>query len=298
MNHIAKSTQDKLFDAINYAMMTVVLAAVAYPLYFILIASVSDPFSVNAGNVWLLPTDVTWEGYREILGDHRIWRGYSNTIVYTAVGTTINVALTITAGYVLSRKDLAGRDAIMMLIVFTMFFNGGLIPTYLIVRGLGMVNTIWALVIPNAVTVFHVIISRTFFQTTIPDDLLEAAMMDGCSNTKFFMHIAVPLSMPIIAVMALFNAVGHWNAFFPALIYLRDQELYPLQLVLRGILIANEVQATGGLAENAESLTEQMRVSQLIRYGVVIVASLPVLALYPFVQKYFVKGVMIGSIKG
>ncbi len=263
-----------------------------------LIASFSSPDSVNNGEIWLWPKDITFEGYKMIFEHEKIWTGYKNSIIYTVVGTLVNVVLTITGGYALSRKDLVGRNVFMFFIVFTMFFSGGMIPNYLLVKDLGMVNTLWAMVIPNAISVFNLIIVRTFFQSTIPDELLEAAKVDGCSDWKFFLKIVLPISTPIIAVMVLFSAVGHWNTYFSALIYLRDSNLFPLQLVLRDVLIltqAQEVMDSGALMEGNAEL---QNVSELIKYGVVIIASLPVLILYPFVQKHFVKGVMIGSIKG
>jgi putative aldouronate transport system permease protein len=292
----ARSRADKLFDFFNVAALSVLLLAVLYPLYFVVISSISDPDLVNTGKITLLPQGVTFEGYSRIFADSNIWRGYRNSLMYTALGTAINVTLTVTAGYALSRSDLVGRGGFMFLIVFTMFFSGGLIPTYLLIKNLGMLNTVWAMIIPNAVSAYNVIIVRTFFQSTIPVELLEAAKIDGSSNTRFFLRIVLPLSMPIIAVMILFSAVGHWNSYFQALIYLKNDNLQPLQIVLRNILITNEMseQMTDGIVNQAEIV----RIAATMKYGIVIVASLPVLILYPFLQKYFVKGVMIGSLKG
>ncbi|MBO2944372.1 carbohydrate ABC transporter permease [Paenibacillus sp. F411] len=290
-----RSKSDIWFDRINVLFWIIVLFIVIYPLYFILIASFSNPDLVNAGQVWFMPKELAIEGYMRILENDQIWVGYRNTIIYTIVSTVISVVLLLTGGYALSRKDLAGRNVIMMLIAFTMFFGGGLIPTYLLVKSLGMLDTLWALVIPNAVGVYQLIICRTFFQSTIPDELLEAAVMDGCNNTRFFLRIVLPLSTPIIAVMILFRAVSEWNAYFDALIYIRDQAKQPLQIILRDILI--QAQADGNMLDSS-SAAEQQKLSEQIKYGVVIVASLPVLVLYPFLQRYFVKGVMIGSIKG
>ena len=298
MSAIKRTRSDKLFDRFNVLFFIFILLITIYPLYFMAIASFSSPEAVNNGKVWLLPKDITFEGYKMIFQHEQLWNGFKNSTIYTIVGTIINVVLTITGGYALSRKDLMGRNAFMFLIVFTMFFSGGLIPSYLLVKELGMVNTIWALIIPNAISAYNLIIVRTFFQSSIPDELLEAGIMDGCSNWKFFLKIAVPLSAPIIAVMVLFHAVGHWNQYFSALIYLRDSELYPLQLVLREVLIltqAQEVVESGAMAD-VDHKMQQM--SGLIKYGVVILSTLPMLILYPFVQKHFVKGVMIGSIKG
>ncbi|WP_309122242.1 carbohydrate ABC transporter permease [Paenibacillus sp.] len=292
----ARSRSDRWFDAANYCILTLLLAAVLYPLYFVVIASVSDPDLVNAGRVWLYPREMTLEGYERIFGDDAVWYGYRNSLLYTVVGTAINVTLTLTGGYALSRRDLPGRTVFTFAIVFTMFFGGGLIPTYLLVKELGMVNTMWAMVVPNAVSAFNIVVARTFFQSTIPKELLEAAAVDGCPNTLFFLRIALPLSMPIVAVLTLFSAVGHWNSYFQALIYLNRDELMPLQIVLRNLLIASEVSDV--MTSDMASSADQQRIVEVMKFGMIVVASLPMLALYPFLQKYFVKGVMIGSLKG
>ncbi len=293
---ITKSHEDVTFDIINYLILTVFLLAVLYPLYFVAIASFSDPNMVNAGKVWLIPQGITFEGYQRILDDPQIWIGYRNSLFYTVFGTALNVVLTLTAAYALSRKDLDGRNIVMAMLVFTMLFGGGLIPRYLVVKNLKMLDTVWAMLIPNAVGVWNIIICRTFFQSTIPDEMLDAAMMDGCSSSRFFIRIVLPLSSALIAVMILFYGVSHWNAFFDALIFLRNQKLYPLQLILREILIENEVELQ--MMEDAETVAAQQRIAETIKYGVIMVASIPMLILYPFLQKYFVKGVMIGAIKG
>ncbi|UOE53558.1 carbohydrate ABC transporter permease [Cytobacillus oceanisediminis] len=291
-----RSKEDKVFDIINVFLVAIILILVVYPLYFIVIASFSDPNMIYDGKVWLLPKELTFEGYERIFQDSKIWLGYKNSIVYTVVGTIVNVSFTLMAAYALSRKDLYGRNVIMFLFLMTMFFSGGLIPTYLVVKNLGLLNTMWALILPKAVAVWNVIVAKTFFETSIPNELLEAAKMDGCSDAKFFWKIVLPLSKPIVAVMVLFYAVGHWNSYFDALIYLNNENLYPLQLILRNILIQNE--ASTMMISDLESLAAKQRVSELIKYGVIIVASIPLLIVYPFVQKYFVKGVMIGGIKG
>lgn len=296
ISSIKRTKEDKIFDAINITLLSFLLLAVLYPLYFIIIASISNPDRIFAGDVWLFPKEITFEGYIRIFQDGKIWTGYKNTIIYTVLGTALNILLTLTAAYALSRKDFYGRTFFMVMFVFTMFFSGGLIPTYLVVRDLGMVNTMWALIIPKAVAVWNIIVARTFFQSTVPDEMLEAAKMDGCSNTKFFLKIVLPLSKPVIAVMVLFYAVGHWNSYFDALIYLNDESLYPLQMILRNILIQNE--AASSMVGNIDSFAAQQRIAELIKYGVIIVGSLPLLIVYPFIQKYFVHGVMIGGIKG
>lgn len=294
----AQSRIDKTFDWINISILSIILLCVLYPLYFIVISSISDPDAVNAGEVFLVPIEMSFSGYERIFQDDTLWRGYKNSILYTVLSTVTSLALVLTGSYALSRKDLLGRNFMMFAIVFTMFFQGGLIPTYLLVKDLGMINTMWALFIPNMVGVYHIIVTRTFFQSTIPHELLEAAKVDGCSNTKFFFRIVLPLSMPIIAVMTLFNAVREWNSYFPALIYLRDESLYPLQIVLRNILISSKVTEDMMLGTDEDELAEMRRAADMIKFGVIIVASVPVLIMYPFVQRYFVKGVMIGSIKG
>ena len=293
---VKQSFGDRVFDAVNMALLVLVLVIVLYPLLFVLSASVSDPEAVVRGEVWLWPKDVTLSGYRKVLQNQDILTGYWNTVVYTATGTAINLAMTVAAAYPLSRKHFYGRNVITALFVFTMFFSGGLIPTYLVVRSLGMINTLWAMVIPNAVAIWNIIIMRTFFQQSIPEEIQEAARMDGCSNIQSLIRIVLPLSLPILAVMTLFYSVGHWNAFFNALIYLTDRSKYPLQLILREILIQSNMQNMVEISE--ESLVKALMEAETIKYAVVIVANLPVLLLYPFLQRYFVKGIVIGAIKG
>ncbi|WP_042459459.1 carbohydrate ABC transporter permease [Neobacillus dielmonensis] len=296
---VARTKNDKLFDFFNYGILTIILLIVLYPLYLIIISSISDPLAVTAGKVVFWPKGFTLKGYEILLENKDVWRGYRNSLLYVVLSVAIGVSLTISAGYALSRKELVGRNFFMFAIVFTMFFSGGLIPSYLLIQQLHMMNTIWAVVIPSAVSAYNLIVTRTFFQTSIPDELLEAAKIDGCSTTRFFFSIVLPLSMPIIAVMALFTAVGEWNSYFPALIYLQDQALYPLQLILRSILVASRdaAQVTDG-AIDPDVIAEQQQYKELIKYSLIIVSSIPVLILYPFLQRYFVKGVMIGSIKG
>ncbi len=286
---------DLLFDVINYGLISLFFVAILYPLYFVVIASISNPDLVNRGLVILLPREIMLDGYLKTFKEAKIWSGYRNTIVYTGLGTVINVSLTMTAGYALSRRELEGRSLIMRLIVFTMLFSGGLIPIYLIVKGLGMINTLWAMVIPNAVSAWNLVIARTYLQSNVPQELLEASVVDGCSYTRFFWSVALPLSGAIIAVLTLFYAVAHWNSFFQGLIYLSDYDRYPLQLVLRDILLAQQVT---GSVEDAQTLMEMQRTADLMRYSLIIIASAPVLALYPFLQRYFVKGVMVGALKG
>ena len=292
---VGQTRMDKVFDIMNYVILTICFLLVAYPLYFIVIASISDPIDVNAGRVILYPVQVTMDGYRRILEYKSFFTGYRNTLVYTLVGTAINMVLTVPAAYALSRKDLVGRNFFMMLIAFTMIFSAGLIPTYLHIRDLILIDTIWALVLPVAVSSWNLIVARTFFQQTIPDDLLEAAQLDGASNAQFFVRIVLPLSKSILAVLVLFYAVSHWNSYQNALYYIISDEKRPLQLVLRSILFENTM---GDMVEDASSLAAQQRLGDLIKYGIIIASSLPLLILYPFLQRYFLQGVMIGAVKG
>lgn len=285
---------ERLFDAGVYAISAIVLVLAAFPVYFVIIASISDPVLVMNGKVILWPAGLNVEAYREVFKNQQIWTGYRNSIFYTTLGTCINLTLTTVAAYALSRRTLPGRNVIMFIITFTMFFNGGLIPTYLLVKDLHLNNTFWALVIPNAIATYNLIVMRTYFQNSIPDELLEAAQMDGCSNLRTFWSVVLPLSKPILAVMVLFYAVHHWNAYFNALIYLRDSKMFPLQIILRDILIQNKMQSG---VDNFGS-DKSIFLAEGIKYAVIMVASVPVLVMYPFVQKYFVKGVMIGAIKG
>lgn len=290
------SRGDRVFDAINTLLLVLITVIVLYPLVFVLSASISDPSVVARGQLWLLPKGINFAGYERVFQNKEILTGYMNTIVYTLLGTVINLVLTICAAYPLSRPDFRGRNVITAIIVFTIFFSGGLIPSYLLVKNLGMLNSIWALIIPNAISVYNVIIMRTFFQSSIPQEIQEAASIDGCNNFRILLRVVLPLSMPIIAVMILFYAVGHWNAFFNALIYLSDRAKYPLQLILREILIQGQMAAMIDMAD--DSLAKKLMEVEVIKYAVVVIANLPVLLLYPLLQKYFVKGVMIGALKG
>ena len=291
----AQSRGDKAFDIINHLILILVTIAVFYPLYFIVIASFSDPAAVASGNVHLLPKGFNLDGYAKVFENEKIWTGYGNSILYTVVGTAINLALTIMAAYGLSKKTLPGQGILMGLITFTMFFSGGLIPSYLLVDKMGLNNTMWALILPSAVSVYNLIIARSYMSQNISGELEEAAKLDGCSDFNLFFKIALPLSKPIIGVVVLMYAVGHWNEYFSALIYLRDQSLYPLQVILRDLLIQTEQAANMG---GDASVMELQKIADMLKYGVIVVSSLPVLCIYPFIQKYFAQGMMIGSVKG
>jgi putative aldouronate transport system permease protein len=296
MTHTKASRQDRIFNTVSYVILSLVLCVMLFPIINIVARSFSSTEANIKGIVWLWPVEFSLRGYQKVFENPQVWSGYLNSIIITIVGTSINLALTLTAAYALSRKDFFGRNVVMSLFVFTLLFNGGLIPTYLLVRNLGMLNSRWALVLPNAVVVYNVIVTRTFFQTTIPDELLEASHLDGCSDFRFFRSVVLPLSGPIIAVIALWYAVGHWNSYFQALIYIRNERLFPLQIILRNILLENRVDNFDELAP--EEWAERIGLAMLLKYSLIIIASVPVLMLYPFIQKYFVKGVMIGSLKG
>lgn len=294
MNIKKKRSSDNVLEIIMYAISIILLVILIYPLYFIVIASFSDPSAVAGGQVWFFPKGFTLDGYKELLRHNNIWTGYWNTILYTVVGTAIGLVVNISAAYALSRKDLVGRKYISLFFIFTMFFNGGLIPTFLTIRDFHLYNTFLVMVLPFSVGVFNIIVARTFFQTSIPGDLWEAAQIDGCGNIRYFLQIVLPLSKAIIAVLGLWIAVGYWNSYFNALIYLKDADKYPLQLILRNILITNQMQSGIGTGEAAQIA---LRLANMMRYSVIIVATVPIMCLYPFVQKYFNQGVMIGAVK-
>ncbi len=291
----SQSAGDKAFDIVNHLLLLLIALAVFYPLYFIVIASFSDPAAVSAGSVHFWPKGFNLEGYSKVFENQKIWLGYRNSILYTVVGTALNLALTIMAAYGLSKKSLPGQSLIMGLITFTMFFSGGLIPFYLLIDKMGINNSMWALVLPGAVSVYNLIIARSYMSENISGELEEAAKLDGCSDFNLFFKIALPLSKPIIGVVVLMYAVGHWNEYFNALIYLRDQTLYPLQVILRDLLIQTEQAASMG---GDSSVMELQKIADMLKYGVIVVSSLPVLCIYPFIQKYFAQGMMIGSVKG
>ncbi|MGN7453355.1 carbohydrate ABC transporter permease [Paenibacillus pasadenensis] len=293
---IRESLGDRIFLAFIYAFLILVLATVIYPLIFIVSSSFSSSEAVVSGRVWLWPVDFSLEGYKVIFSNPMILTGYKNSILYTFFGVLANVVLTVALAYPLSRSTFIGRNLIMMLLVFTMLFNGGLIPTYLTVKSLGILDSPLAMILPGAIAVFQVIIARTFFQSTIPKELGEAAELDGCSDIGFLWRVVLPLSKAIIAVLVLFHAVGTWNAYFDALIYLKSPELFPLQIILRNILILNSVDA--GSLVDANQFAARQGLRDLLKFSLIVVATVPILCIYPFVQKYFVQGIMIGSVKG
>lgn len=291
-----QTTGDKAFDVINCILMGLIVLIILYPLWFVVIASVSDANEVIAGKVLLWPKGVSFKSYEYVFKDPMIMTGYKNTIIYTVLGTTINLIMTVLAAYPLSRKDWVGRGFFTTVVMFTMFFSGGTIPTYLLMNSLGIVDTIWVMVLPGAVSVYNTIVMRTFFVNSIPHELQEAAQVDGCSNTRLLLQIVLPLSMPIIAVETLYYGVAHWNAFFNALIYITDSEKYPLQLVLRSILIQN--QQSQDMMGDLDTISDRIMLAETIKYALIIVSTLPMMILYPLLQRYFEKGVMVGAVKG
>ncbi len=295
MAAIKKTKFDRAFDIILYTVLGLLAVSYIYILIYVVSASFSDPNAVYSGRVVLWPVDFTLQGYKRVFQEPMVLLGYRNSLFYMVTGTIISTSLTLMGAYALSRKDLPGRGIITGLLVFTMFFSGGIVPLYLIVRKLKMIDTMWALVLPGAVSMSNVIIARTFYANSIPTGLLDAAKIDGSTNIGFFFRIALPLSKAIIAVIALYYAVGLWNDYFNAMIYLKTREKYPLQLFLREILISSQQSSamTGDVLE--QELLAQLQ--EIIKYTLIVVGSLPLLILYPFLQKYFVQGVLIGSLK-
>ena len=291
---------DIVFNTFNYILIFFFVAVTLYPLIYVVSASISEPTKVNSGQMWLWPVGFTTVGYEKVFRDPDIWLGYRNTIFYTVAGTLLNLAFTLPCAYALTKKTLPFKSLINFVILFTMFFSGGLIPLYMLVNNMGLMDTIWAVLLPTAVSAYNVIITRTFMDTSIPDGLEEAAEIDGCSPFGVFFRIVLPLSSPIIAVMALFYGVGHWNSYFNEMIFLSDRAKIPLQVVLRELIIITQMNTDNSVINNTEAKTaaEMQQLAGVIKYSVMIVSTLPIIVVYPFLQRFFVKGVMIGSIKG
>lgn len=292
---IRHSTSDMLFHILAYAFTAISLLIIMYPLYFIIIASFSEPSAVSNGRVWLLPAGFTLDGYRALIHHQRVWIGYKNTIFYALMGTLVALAVNIPAAFALSKKDLPFRRLLNTVFLIVMFFSGGLIPTYLTVKQLGFFNTYWVLIVPFCVSIYNIIVARTFFETSIPQELGDAASIDGCGNIRYFVSVVLPLSKAILAVIALWTAVGQWNSYFTALIYVQDEAKYPLQVILRNILITNQMQSAMGTGEAQQIAIRQ---ANLMRYAAIIVSTVPIMCFYPFIQKHFNQGVMIGAVKG
>ena len=294
---IEETTTDRIFLVGVKIMLWIALIVVTVPLVYIVANSFSSASAVSAGRVLLWPVEPSLKAYKVAFGDPQIMQGYLNSFIYAIGGTLISVTLTIAIAYPLSRRTFFGRNVIMSVLIFTMLFSGGLIPTYLVVQDLGMLNTRWAMVIPSAIGVWQVIIARTFFRSTIPDELYEAATIDGASDLRFLWSIVLPLSKPVIAVIALMYAIFQWNSYFDALVYLKDPSLYPLQIVLRNVLILNTV-AGGSTSQNLAQQLDQQQLANVLKYALIVISSLPVLIIYPFVARHFTKGVMVGAVKG
>ncbi len=295
MKHL-ETMEDKIVGVISNIILVIIAFLAIYPLWFVVMASISDPNMVMNGQMWFIPKGINFAGYMKVIENDRIWMGYGNSILYTVVATVLNIAVTMAAAFAVSRKDLPGKGGIMTFFMITMFFGGGTVPTYLLMKNLHLLDNRLVMIIPGLISVWNLVIARTNIQSSIPDELIEAATIDGCSYFKCFTRIVLPLSKAIMAVLALYYGVGHWNAYMGALIYLSDDKKYPLQLILREILI--QTQMTNELMADSATAQKAMQEAEIMKYSVVIVASIPVLMLYPFLQKYFVKGVMVGAIKG
>ncbi len=298
--HLRRARGDVIYDTVIFIILTFLFLIVAYPLYFVIISSISDPIEVSAGKVVLTPVGFTWDGYKEVFKTKTVVRGFLNSLIITLLGTSINLLVTIPTSYALSRPDFTLKRPITLFYILTMFVGGGMMPTYVVVRNTGLLNTWWALVLPGCLGVYNMIVARTFFKTNIPLELMEAAKLDGCGNTKFFIYVVLPLSGAITAILCLYYGVGHWNSYFSALIYIQKRELWPLQLELRNILVLNTSVQTRQVMTEAELLEKKRldALKEMMKYSLIIISSIPVLVIYPFVQKHFVKGVMIGSVKG
>jgi len=286
---------DMIFMTLNHIVLFIVLVVTLYPILYVVSASFSDPYYVNSGQLWLLPKGLTLEGYGRVFRDNSIFTGYRNTIFYTVVGLIINLFITLPAAFSLSNNDFSAKGTIGSILAITMFISGGLIPLYLVIQGLGMINTVWSVLLPVAASMYNIIITRTFFANSIPFELQEAAKIDGCSVTRTFLNIVLPLSKPIIAVMCLYYGTMHWNSYFNAMIFLNNRKLYPLQLFIREILVENQM---SDIMVEDQGWAEQIRINDMIKYCVIVISTLPVVMGYLFTQKYFVQGVMIGAVKG
>ena len=293
------SLSDKIFDKVNLMLMLILLVIFVWPLWFVFIASFSDPIAVNSGQVLLWPKGIVMDGYKMTMEHKELWIGYKNTIIYTVVGTLLNLTLSVCFAYPLSRRDFKLKKFFMLIFVFTMYVSGGMIPTYLAVKNVGLLNTGWAMIIPGAISVYNSLIVRSYFVNSIPTELEEAAFLVGANSAQYLWKVVLPLSKPVLAVVGLYYAVSHWNDYYNALLYLYNDALYPLQTVLRTLLMTSSslVDATESAA-GAEAIEAAFNTYLSMRYCVIILAAVPMLCVYPFIQKFFVKGVMVGSVKG
>ena len=286
---------DRVYYSVVHITISILTLLVLYPMIYIVSSSFSAAHAVTSGKIWLLPVDATLFNFEMVLQYKSVWLGYRNTIFYTVVGTAINVTMTLVCAYPLSRKGFIGRGFFTFIFTFTMIFSGGMIPSYLLLRNLKLLNTVWAMLLPGAISVYNMIVTRTFFQSSIPGELLEASKLDGCSDAQYFIRVLLPLSSSIIAVIALFYAVGHWNAYFNAFLYLSKKELFPLQLFLREILIQNTFSSE--IITDPEIASQLLGLQDTLKFAIIVLSTAPLMCLYPFAQKHFVKGIMIGSLK-
>lgn len=293
---ISECKSDIVFDVINNLVALLAMLIILYPIIVVVSSSFSDPYALMAGKVWLFPVDASFDGYKAVMHHKGIWTGMYNSLFYTVAGTLVNMIVTVLAAYPLSRKDLTIRTHVSLFFAFTMWFSGGLIPTYLLVKNLGLFDSRWAMILPTALSVWNMIILRTYFENSISEELLESAKLDGCDDFRYLWSIAIPLAKPSLAVICLYYMVGNWNVFMNAYLYLSDTDLHPIQLVLRQILLQNS--STDNIPKDAFAEGKSQLMSELLKYSTVIVGSLPMIIVYPFVQKYFVKGMMIGAVKG
>lgn len=292
---VKKMWGDRVFDLVNACIMILVCLVIAYPLYYVLIASFTDPMIVNSGKILLYPEKLFTGGYQKIFEYRPIWTGYANTILYTVCGTLAAIVATIPCAFALSRRELLGRKLLNFLFTFTMFFSGGVIPLYLIINAVGIYDTVWAMILPTAVSVYNMIVCRSFFDSNIPDELYDASKIDGSNDFDFFFRIVIPLSSTIMAVMILFYATSIWNSFMNALMFMGTQDKMPLQVILRNLVLSNQ---TSALTSSGTEVAQRMKMAEQLKYAIIVVSALPLLVVYPFVQKYFAKGVLMGAIKG
>lgn len=295
-NPMQESKTDRVFLFVINVIMVVIILIILLPLVYVLNASISDPQAVISGEMKLLPVRPTLRGYEAVFKYHKIMIGFRNSFFYMFFGTLINLVMTMLAAYPLSRPEFRARRFLSFLFMFAMIFSGGLVPTFMVVEKLGMINTVWAMLIPNALSIWNLMLCRNYMTNNIPNELYEAGVLEGCTPFRFFTTIVIPLCKPILAVLALYYGIGHWNTYFNALIYLKSPELQPLQIALRELLVINKVDPT--LVTNVKAIADMQGLTDLLKYSVIVVSSLPLLLIYPFVQKHFVKGIMVGSVKG
>lgn len=294
---IKPTKEDRILDCLIIVILAIVAVVAFYPLYLVFLCSFSDPKYISSGAVWIIPRGLNFDAYKILLDTEEIWIGYRNSLFYTIVGTALQMIVTTAAGFAVSRKSLPGRRFLMLFFLFPMYFSGGMIPTYLVIKDAGMINTVWALIVPVMVGYYNLILARNYFENSIPEELYESASVDGASIIRYFFQFAIPLSVPVLAVMTLNFALGHWNKYFDAMIYISDDNIQTLQVFIKRITMQATSSLDGG-AVNASQIVEQIRQTQLLKYAVVIVSSVPMIMLYPFIQKYFVKGIMMGAVKG